>query len=248
MYYTVILMSLGLICLIMPGCAGSPDGGPQEGGRLLDRSLNGSRFAVWLPPGFDSRQSWPLIVFLHGKGECGTDGRRQTEVGLGPALRSHPERWPFLVLLPQKPDQDSAWEDHRGMVEAQVNDVRREFGFDEQRLYLTGLSQGGHGTWAIAAMDPGAWAAIAPVCAYGDPALGVAVTGLPVWAFHGGRDDIVPPERGRVLVEAALAAGGSPEPRLTIYPEANHNSWDRAYAEEELPAWFLSWVRRTGDR
>jgi len=220
---------------------------------MLERTVNGSRYAVWLPDGYDPAKAWPVIVFLHGSGECGTDGLRQTEVGLGPALRRDPERWPFIVLLPQKPDQQSMWEDLTGMVFVELNEVRSEFHIDEDRIYLTGLSRGGRGTWAIAAEHPEAWAAIAPICAHGDPALGAEVALLPIWAFHGADDDVNAPEQSLLLVEAARVerahrreAGlpvSGPEPRLTIYPQTNHNSWDRAYAEPDLPAWFLSFSR-----
>lgn len=220
---------------------------------MLERTVNGSRYAVWRPEGYDPAKAWPVIVFLHGSGECGTDGLRQTEVGLGPALRRDPDRWPFIVLMPQKADQASMWADHAGMVFVELNEVRREFRIEESRIYLTGLSRGGNGTWAIAAEHPEAWAAIAPVCGYGEPDLGTAVAMLPIWAFHGADDKVRSPEMSLRLVEAArmerarrresgMAVPGL-EPRLTIYPEIDHNSWDRAYAEPDLPAWFLAHSR-----
>ncbi len=217
---------------------------------MLERMVNGSHYAVWLPPGYDPARPWPVIVFLHGTGECGTDGLRQTQVGLGPALRRDPDRWPFIVVMPQKADQASMWADHAGMVFVELNEVRREFRIDESRIYLTGLSRGGNGTWAIAAAHPEAWSAIAPVCGYGAADLGTEVAMLPIWAFHGADDQVRPPELSLRLVEAArverarrresgLAVSG-PEPRLTIYPGINHDSWDLAYAEPDLPIWLLA--------
>lgn len=237
-----------VILLVLTGCASPPDIRAQSAA-LLERTTDGSRYTVWQPEGYEASRAWPLIVFLHGTGECGTDGLRQAEVGLGPALRKEPGRWPFVVLMPQKPDKGSMWEDHLGMILVELNEVRREFRIDEDRIYLTGLSRGGKGTWAIAAEHPDAWAAIVPICGYGDEIEGAEVAMLPIWAFHGADDDIVPPDKSVMLIEAARmerarrrAAGlpvPGPEPRLTIYPETNHNSWDRAYAEPDLPGWLL---------
>lgn len=229
---------------------------------LNDRTVtvNGvtHKYAVWLPQGFDSawRQSktaepLPTIVFLHGRGECGTDGRRQTTVGLGPALAKNPARWGFVVVMPQKPQTDSAWMAHEAMVLAVIADAQKEFNTDPTRTYLTGLSQGGAGTWALGSKHAHMFAAIAPVCGYGSTEAAAGLANMPVWAFHGGRDRVVPVERSQALVEATIAAkkraagatpsggdSGRAEVTLTVYPEADHNSWDKAYAED-LPAWLL---------
>lgn len=211
------------------------------------------RFAVWLPPGFDATprrsERWPIILFLHGRGECGTDGRRQTTVGLGPALNRAPSRWPFVVVMPQKPQTDSPWIDHERLALAALAAAEAEFAGDPARRYLTGLSQGGAGTWAIGGRNAHMFAAIAPVCGYGPTSAASGLARTPVWAFHGGADTIIPVARSNDLVEATRAAqraadaqgpAGSArgEVTFTVYPRADHNSWDPAYAEE-LPAWFL---------
>lgn len=215
-----------------------------------------AHYAVWIP---DERfvqsslqphsQGWPMIVFLNGSGECGTDGVRQTTQGLLPAVLNKPQDWPFVIVFPQKPESDSEWEDHEAMVLAAIGQTRRELQIDPRRIYLTGLSQGGHGTWMIAARNPRLFAAIAPVCGYGPGGFGVepdprsfaqvaeslAGANMPVWAFHGLKDDVVPSKQTDAMVEALLEArsrvGASGEIRKTIYTDLNHGCWDRAYRE-----------------
>jgi predicted peptidase len=209
------------------------------------------RVALRVPDDYDPSRAWPLVVFLHGSGECGLDGVRQTQVGLGPAVAARPDRWPCLVLMPQKPTDAEEWEEHEDLVLAAIADVRTFWRIDPDRIALTGLSQGGHGTWLIGARHPELFSCLAPVCGYG-PARTIAprVAALPVWAFHGLRDDVVDPagttaviqEIRRLRLAAGLAVDGA---RLTLYPDANHNSWDAAYGEPELPGWLLR-HKRTG--
>lgn len=195
------------------------------------------RYVVYVPPGYSPRQRWPLLVFLHGRGECGTDGQRHVEVGLGPAIRAEPQRWPFVVLFPQKPERDTAWPDHEAMLLAMIERTEQEFAIDGGRRLLTGLSQGGHGTWAFGAKHAGRWAAIAPVCGFTLQELDVApLKNVPIWAFHGDADRVVPAQASRDLVAAVREAGG--DPVLTIYGGVGHNSWDRAYRESDLAEWL----------
>lgn len=211
-------------------------------------------YVVYLPPGYSSRQPWPLAVFLHGRGESGTDGQKMLSQGLAPALEAEFGRWPAVVLFPQKPSEDSQWEEHEGAVVGMLEEVRRRWRIDASRIDLTGLSQGGHGTWVLGARLPQLWAALVPVCGFaaargvGDAAfrgsaaqLGKAVAHLPVWAFHGEDDDVIPAAESRALVTAHTAAGGSS--RLTLYPEVGRNLWERAYREPELAPWLLSQTR-----
>lgn len=216
-----------------------------------------SRFAYYVPRiAHEQVTPLPMIVFLNGSGECGTDGVRQTTQGLLPAVLNKPEDWPFIIVFPQKPSSDSEWEDHASLVKACMDFVRARYSIDERRVYLTGLSQGGHGTWMIASMMPGAFAAIAPVCGYGpggygveaDPAsldkVAASLADTPVWAFHGDKDDVVPCAQTKSMIDAirrrressaSLAPAdrqrlaADPLLRMTIYPDLNHGCWDRAY-------------------
>jgi predicted peptidase len=212
---------------------------------------------VYLPPGYDPALAWPLVVFLHGRGESGTDGVRPCLNGLGPAILRHGGAWPAIAVFPQKPTRSSEWEQHEAAVMGILAAVRAGYRVDDDRIYLTGMSQGGHGTWVLGARHRETWAALASVCGYataptraarlaglppayggGVAELAAGIGALPLWIFHGDRDDVVPPGCASEMVEA-LAARGHP-PRFTVYPGVGHDSWDRAYAEGELPAWLLS--------
>lgn len=239
-----VVVGLSIFAAMMCGCAAghrassTNSEGPALAWRSADTERGPVRYAVLLPAGYSHARTWPAILFLHGKGECGTDGVRPTHVGLVPAALANPDRWPFVIIIPQKPTQESAWIDHEAMVMAVLDDAGRELPIDAARIYLSGLSQGGAGTWDLAASHPELFAAIAPVCGYGDPAsLAPALRAMPIWAFHGEKDDIVAPERTRAIIAAIERAGGTPS--ATYFPDANHNSWDAAYATPELPRWLL---------
>lgn len=242
---------LGLMAILgasalLSACASSPPPGAEVGPTLIFRTIvdagENTRYAVILPRGYSKNARWPAIMFLHGSGECGTEGVRPTHVGLPPAALAHPERWPFVIIIPQKPTREMRWIDRRTNVLAVLDDALNNHSIDRSRLYLSGLSQGGAGTWDIAAAHPEMFAAIVPVCGFAD-AVGVAPSLIetPVWAFHGEKDDIVPPARTREIVAEIERLGGSP--RATFFPDANHNSWDPAYATPDLPAWLLDHAR-----
>jgi len=238
---------LAAACLALP--AGLPAATPDTAAGVRYREVRvkglARRYALYVPPGYDPGRAWPLVVSLNGSGECGTDGEKPTHVGLGPALRAHPERWPCLVVFPQKPREDEEWEEREGLVLAALDSVQREFRVDPDRVALTGISQGGHGTWLIGARHAARWSCLAPVCGYGRAqTIARRVARLPVWAFHGLRDDVVDPRDTQKIVEGIRAERGRlgldpAAARMTLYPEANHDSWDPAYAEAELPGWLL---------
>lgn len=205
---------------------------------------NRHRFAIYVPHEYTPAKPWPCVVFLNGSGECGTDGCRQLAVGLLPAILAEPQRWPCIVVFPQKPDQPTQWSEHDALVMAALDLARLEFNIDPQRLYLTGLSQGGGGTWTLGAKHADLWAAIVPVCGYGDPAaIAPSLASMPIWAFHGLKDDVVKPAQTTAMIDAIKAEqarrGMGPEPKATLYPDANHNAWDPTYRNEALPKWLL---------
>jgi predicted peptidase len=199
-------------------------------------------YAIWLPPGYDRARAWPCIVFLNGSGECGTDGLKQTWQGLGPALLEHPERWPFVAVLPQKPSADEEWEEREDLVFGALKVVQKSFNVDPDRIVLSGISQGGHGTWMIGARHPHRWSCLVSVCGYGRASTVSRAWRLPVWAFQGLKDDVVDPREPQAIV-AELArrakAAGIAEPRLTLYPDLGHGCWAAAFGDSTLPAWML---------
>ena len=240
--------------MVALGCAGLAVAGSSTGAGFVERPLRvhgeSTRYVVWEPPGYDRSRAWPLVLVLHGTGESGRDPLAPTRVGLGPQLVTHPERWPCLVAFPQKPSETEEWEEREAISLAVLADVRKRWKVDPERIALTGMSQGGHGAWMLAARHPGLWSALAPVCGYGRARTVASRIGdVPVWAFHGLRDDVVLPKDTRDIVAELLrlrAAAGidTSTVKLTLYAEANHDSWDSAYAEPELPGWLLAQRRR----
>ena len=214
--------------------------------RIHDRT---SKYAVYVPPGYDRAKEWPCVLFLHGSGESGTDGVRPTLVGLGPAIRAHAERWPCIVIVPQKPTEDAEWEEHEELVLACLRAVRKAYRIDPRRIALSGMSQGGHGTWVLAARHPDLFSCLVPVCGYGEArTVAGRVAHLPVWAFHGLRDEVVDPHDTQQFVAAiqdhrrqrGLVPDGPGGARATLYPDLNHGCWDAAYGDPELPGWILA--------
>jgi predicted peptidase len=196
------------------------------------------KYQVCLPAGYDASKAMPLILFLHGSGEQGDDGAKQSSVGIGPAIKANPAAWaPFITLLPQKPKGKGWFLDYDDLILAQLEKTKKEYKIDDARIYLTGLSMGGFGTWQLAAKHPGLWAAIAPICGGGNPADAPKIKDIPTWNFHGDKDSAVPIKKSQEMIDALKAAGG--QPKFTIYPGVGHNSWDKAYREEKLWDWLL---------
>lgn len=203
-------------------------------------------YVVYVPRGYEAGKKSPAIVFLHGSGESGTDGQKQIAQGIGTNILWNADRWPCIVMMPQKPTSKLQWEDVDDLVMKMLEETKKEYAIDDQRIALTGLSQGGHGTWSIGAAHPDVWCALAPICGYADQHNGklaaeqiaAKLKGVPMWVFHGEEDDVVSPEQSRKVVEAMKKAGAA-DVKLTLYPKTNHGSWDKAYGEKELPGFLM---------
>jgi predicted peptidase len=183
----------------------------------------------------DAGKKWPLVVFLHGSGERGDDVNK---VALhGPPKRvSEGEKFPFILVAPQCPAE--TWWTEQPVLEL-VDHIEAVYRVDASRIYLTGLSMGGYGTWHFATLAPHRFAAIAPVCGGGVPYRMREIPHLPVWAFHGAKDTVVIPDESARLVEA-LKKFGNNSVKFTVYPEAAHDSWTETYENPELYRWLLS--------
>ncbi|NUQ52908.1 MAG: dienelactone hydrolase family protein [Phycisphaerales bacterium] len=203
-------------------------------------------YVVYTPEGRGD-EAMPAILFLHGAGECGSDGWRQVgHSSIAQAIMDDPKRWPFVVIMPQKPVLKKEWETYDATVMKILDDTVACENIDKSRVYLTGLSQGGHGTWVIGATHPERFAAIAPICGYGDPdMLAGPLASMPVWAFHGLADKVVPPDRTTSITKVLRDRRGKDGAELkeSLYPGVGHNSWDNAFAEKELPGWLLKHVK-----
>lgn len=235
------------------GCTGRTPGVHIES---LEQGGTRYNYAVFVPPGTEGTEPMPGLLFLHGRGESGTNGTRQLVVGLPKHALWDSSAWRFIIVMPQKPTEESQWEDHADAVLAMLDAAERKYGIDPARVALTGLSQGGHGCWTIHAASGGRFAALAPVCGYAAPPrvteaerrwsfeandegtkrLVDAASKRPVWIFHGADDPIVPVAESVGMHEALRARGA--DARLSLYPGVGHDAWDRAYSDPALRAWL----------
>jgi predicted peptidase len=220
---------------------------PQRYEAKLAREVD-LKYLLYLPPDYDAKakQGSPLLLFLHGAGERGAN-LNQVAVHGPPKLVKQGARLPFIVVSPQCPT-DQRWhaEDLIGLLDA----VIAQHNVDTNRIYVTGLSMGGYGSWALASRYPERFAAVAPICGGGEvidillPAKrkAAAIKSLGIWAFHGAKDPVVPLVESERMVGAFKRAGCA-EAELTIYPEAQHDSWTEAYNNPKLWEWFLKHQR-----
>jgi len=238
---------------------------------FLDRAVSVAgveyRYQVYVPRGFDPARRWPVILALHGGGEYGSDGLRPAGGGLARAVRLHPERFPAIIIFPQaRADGTPGWQLQGGEAALAATDrALAEFSGDATRVYLTGLSAGGNGSWSLAYRHPQRFAAVVVVCGFvtdftgrtsgvkypaiapaaaGDPYAAVAkgVAGLPIWLFHGDADQSVSVEESRRMA-AALKAQAA-DVRYTELPGVDHNAWDPAYNDPALATWLFAQKRR----
>ncbi len=191
------------------------------------------KYLVSLPPGYEQRAAWPLILFLHGSGERGDD--LGTLRGNSVVQQLMAAGLPAILVAPQCP-----WDDWwmTSSLNRMLDEVMKKYRVDASRVCLTGLSMGGYATWAWGIANPERFAALAPMSGAGDPDGAKRLRGMPIWAFHGGKDSNVTPEESRSMAAAVEAAGG--EVKLTIYPDAEHDCWNRSYAEPGLFRWMLA--------
>ncbi len=201
-------------------------------------------YLLYLPEGYEAEANtaWPLILFLHGSGERGHDVEAVKRNGL-PLNLEEGTNLPFIVVSPQCP-KDTDWSDSLivEVLSALLDQLISTYRIDQDRIYLTGLSMGGSGTWALGTRYPERFAALAPVCGRGNAESAVQLRRLPIWVFHGALDDIVEPEESKLMVDAIKRADG--EISFTLYSNANHNSWTATYNNPELYAWLLRHTRR----
>ena len=216
--------------------------------RTITRALS-AQYLLFTPKGYEPKGSkqWPLILFLHGAGERGTNLQKVTVHGPPKILKNRPD-FPFLVASPQCPN-DQLWSNEALLT--LLDELIAKHAVDTNRIYLTGLSMGGFGSWSLALNHPERFAAVAPICGGGNTIevllasrkKGEALKRLPFWVFHGAKDPVVKLEESERMV-AALKKAGVKEVELTVYPEAEHDSWTVTYNNERLYEWFLKHERR----
>ena len=194
-------------------------------------------YLLFRPAGYEqSQKKWPLMLFLHGAGESGRDLAKVKTHGPPKLVETKPD-FPFILVSPQSPGR--GW--NPDVLNALLDDLVRTYRVDPDRVYLTGLSMGGFGTWELAAAHPEKFAAIAPICGGGNPQNAKKLARLPIWVFHGAKDPVVPVRRSQEMVDALKAAGANV--KFTVYPEAHHDSWTETYANPEFYQWLLEQKR-----
>ena len=191
-------------------------------------------FWIYTPANYEEVETMPWMMFLHGMGERGDDLELVKKWG-PPKLVSEQEDFPFILISPQCPDNIKWQTQHLIQI---LNRVQEEMKVDTKRLYMTGLSMGGYGTWSMTAAIPERIAASIPVCGGGNVQLAEKMIDVPIWAFHGDADNVVTIRRSQEMVDAVNAASGNA--KLTTYEGVGHNSWSETYANAEIYDWFLS--------
>ena len=240
-----------LLMVFVVGCASQQ----TKTGRILPPGQHAQRFKktitktiscqylVFLPEGYGKKNiRWPMILFLTGGGMRGNDIELVKRAGI-PMIVKNDKEFPFVVISPQCAMGED-WSDD--ILMNLLDEVVAKYDVDTERIYLTGLSMGGYGTWYLAQKYPKRFAAIAPVCGGGCPQLACNLKDIPVWAFHGAKDVAVRLDESKRMVDAVNKCGG--DAKLTIYPEAGHDAWTETYNNKQLYDWFLSHSKKREKR
>lgn len=205
-------------------------------------------YLLFLPKGYEakSEKRWPLILFLHGSGERGTDVWKVATHGPPKNVTARPD-FPFIVVSPQCPERQ-IWSNDKLLP--LLDEIVKNYAVDRSRIYLTGLSMGGYGAWNLGMSHPELFAAIVPICGGGEfisPFLSSrdkpeALQSLGIWAFHGAKDPTVPLSETERMVDLVKKLGVR-EVKLTVYPEAGHDAWTETYKNPQLYQWMLEHKR-----
>jgi predicted peptidase len=225
-----LTVSLAIFCIASNLAHG------EESGEKFETTITKEVAAPYLvvtPESFSKKKTYPLLIFLHGRGESGDDLEK---VAIhGPYKTVADLKLPFIIVAPQTPI-DERWD--VDMLSALVDHVLEELPVDKDRVYLTGLSLGGFATWDLALRRPEVFAAIAPICGHGKPSQAAKIKDLPVWAFHGALDPVVSLAGMTDMINALYAVDN--DARFTVYPNAGHDSWTETYKNPKLYEWLLS--------
>lgn len=263
-----ILIALCLL-VVLPGCSNltSAATNTADKGQFVARQLEFEgqqfRYQVFVPAAAAATRARPLVLFLHGSGERGNDGLKPTLAGVGPWLTQNMDSFPALVVFPQVPEGEEWRGRNARMALAVLDAASAEFAADPQRIYLTGISMGGYGSWELALTRPTQFAALVPICGAlrapraDRPGLVVdqvadaadpyqsAVSRLrdvPTWIFHGALDELVPTTDDRAIAVASQRLGAGF--RYTEYPDVFHNAWDPTYRNPAMWEWMFAQQRR----
>ncbi len=197
-------------------------------------------YLLHLPSNYDERRSWPVILYLHGASLRGSNVEKVKQYGLAAKAAREPN-FPFMLISPQCPSE-KGWHDIDDAVLALLDDVINRYAADDRRVYLTGVSLGGSGAWHLAAKAPDRFAALAPLCGYGNPQKADVYRDLPVWIFHGAKDKLVPVRFSDDMYAALRKTGATV--KFSRFKNAGHNIVEQVYQDPDLYDWFRK--QRTG--
>lgn len=208
-------------------------------------SKQGLNYQIQGNPKWDGKQKYPLLIWLHGAGQSGTDNESQLAGAPKPLLTGESQqKHPCFFIAPQCPSREIGWKNEvADNLLALIADMVDKLPIDENRIYLTGSSMGGSGTWYITAKYPKVFAAAVPLCGGTDLKNAEILKNIPFWVFHGDKDDMVPVERSRTMVKAIQDAGGT----LIKYSELageGHLITAVVYPKTELHEWLFSQVKK----
>ncbi len=236
-----------MILLTTLGCGNETQMTPGQHAQTFEKDITMHmklKYLLYLPQEYPaSNQDWPLVLFLHGAGERGDDLNKVKIHGPAMLVAKQNKQFPFILVSPQCPEEGWWSSDVQiATLDALLDDIVARYRVDTNRIYVTGLSMGGYGTWRLAAKYPNRFAAIAPICGDGNPKDAAVLAHIPAWVFHGAKDDVVPVDKSETMVEA-LQAVNAHEVKFTIYPEAGQDSWTETYNNPELYDWLLTHTR-----
>jgi len=221
---------------------------------VFDSGSSKLPYRFMVPEKIEKDNQYPLVIFLHGAGERGTDNDIQLVHGVKDFAKPQSRKsYPCFLIAPQCP-LDKKWVDvdwsatsHQTPIKPSepmealiklIDSLCSGQPIDKRRIYVTGLSMGGYGAWDLISRKPDIFAAAVPVCGGGDEKEAKKISGIPIWVFHGAKDTVVKPARSGNMVDALKKAGGSP--KYTLYPEVGHNSWVNAYSDAEMLKWLFT--------
>jgi len=231
------LSALILLAVLAPGTDVQPQVA-KSFTRKVSLSVSGS-YLLYLPEeyGKTKSQKYPLVLFLHGAGETGSDINMIKMHGV-PKEVEKGRKFPFIAVSPQTPQY--GWDPI--MLTGLLDEIEAKYRVDKDREYVTGLSMGGFGTFALAALTPDRFAAVAPICGGANANLADKLKTVPIWSFHGGKDPVVPLSAEKPLMDRLIGMGA--EAKLTVIPEGQHDVWTDVYASNEVFDWLLKHKRR----
>lgn len=192
-------------------------------------------YLLYLPDGYnESEDQFPLLLFLHGGGESGSDIEKVKTHG-PPKMIEEGHDFPMIVVSPQNPEERGYWDEN--ILTALLDHIEATYRVDPNRVYLTGLSRGGFGAWCLAIENPNRFAALVPICGAAPSPYGDWLGDMPIWVFHGALDPVIPPSESLDIVEEIRRGGGNI--RFTLYPDAKHDSWTETYNNPQMWEWLL---------